>query len=372
MVIGGFADGASGPAGMTASPHHVWFAEPGDPETYGDTSFLRLGPGDGDAIVAIAAWRELLFVFKRDKFYVVTNTGVDGNGAVRFNYRAMDTGVGAVGPGAVAVGRDGVYFVGRNGLYRTRGDDPEMLSRVVEPLWSQQVAAFYTGGNIRLTGLGAVELEWVNERLYLAFEGTTSKIAGAMNRIAVYDTRQDWWSLWGPYGYEDDRHAVGPVALAAFRFDERDELLYSQDGRVFAERHGTKDVDRPIGRWLGGFSEDGVQRVKRVAQFEAWGVGPVRLSLRRDFRLNEFYVDAVLGGVGRVWSSIEHWDSTQTWPVTRIISGRLCQRAQAGRWIAVEIVGTDAAVVADSSWAVARIVKHIAGARPASTIEQPV
>jgi hypothetical protein len=372
MVVGGFTDGTTGPAAMTSSPHHVWFSEPGDPETWGDTSFLRLSPGDGDAIVAVVAWRELVFVFKRDKFFVLTNTTVDGNGAVRFNYRAMDTGIGAVGAGAVAVGRDGVYFVGRNGLYRTRGDDPELLSRVVEPLWSYATAPFYTGGFIQRSALAAIELEWVNERLYMAFEATTSPVAGAMSRIAVYDIRQDWWSVWTPYGYEDDRHAVGPIALAAFRFADRDELLYTQDTRCFAEAHGTADVDRPIGRWLGGFSEDGASRVKRMAQLEIWGAGPVSVGVRRDFRLQEYLQTITIGGSGQTWNSTRTWDSTQTWPASRVISGQLVQRAQAGRWLAVELVGTSLVGGAAPSWAVARIVKHIAGVRPPSEIQQPV
>jgi hypothetical protein len=76
-LIGANTSATGGPGGATSSESHVWFSDPGAPDTWGANNFVQLTPGDGEPITAIATWRDLVFVFKRSKFFVFYGTSID-------------------------------------------------------------------------------------------------------------------------------------------------------------------------------------------------------------------------------------------------------------------------------------------------------
>ena len=148
LVSTGFLGAADGPGGATSSPSHVYFSDPGQPETWDANNFVQLTPGDGERITGAVAWQGLTFVFKQTKFFVFYGNSVDGGGDPVFNYRAVESEAGLISRfGATKTDR-GVYFVDREGLYLTTGGSPVRVSDLVEPLWSGQASTFYRGGTI--------------------------------------------------------------------------------------------------------------------------------------------------------------------------------------------------------------------------------
>jgi hypothetical protein len=104
------------------------------------------------------AWGGRLFVFKQTKFFVFYSTSTDAAGQPIFNYNA-EVGRGAVssfdGYGAVAA-PDGVYFLARDGLFRTTGGTPERVSQAVDPYLRADALAFFSGPS--LSGLQATAM----------------------------------------------------------------------------------------------------------------------------------------------------------------------------------------------------------------------
>jgi hypothetical protein len=73
--------------------HRVKFSDAGAPETWTAANFVDLHPNDGGGLVGLATWREMVFAFKQNKFFV-----------------------------------DALYFVGRNGIFKTTGGEPVEMS----------------------------------------------------------------------------------------------------------------------------------------------------------------------------------------------------------------------------------------------------
>jgi hypothetical protein len=126
----------SGPGGTATNPSRVHFSNPGQPDV-GDRrrklgrgrNFIDLTPGDGEQIQAAVTWRELVFIFKETKFFVMWGESTAADGTPVFNVREV---VNSRWPWRTAkrsaVGRDGVYFLNRRGVYHTNGGDPVLLS----------------------------------------------------------------------------------------------------------------------------------------------------------------------------------------------------------------------------------------------------
>jgi hypothetical protein len=121
-------------------------------------NFGDLTPGDGEQIMAAVTWRELVFIFKETKFFVLWGEGTASDGTPIFNFREVVNSVGLASKLAVAAGRDGVYFFNRRGVYRTTGGNPELLSDPISPLWTGNPADYYRGQPINLSQLGLVRM----------------------------------------------------------------------------------------------------------------------------------------------------------------------------------------------------------------------
>ena len=106
-------------------------------------NYIDLTPGDGEQIIAAVTWRELVFLFKQTKFFVLWGEGTGTDGNPTFHVRQVVNNVGLASPQAVAVGRDGVYFANRRGVYRTNGSDPVLLSDIIAPMWTQDPEVYF-------------------------------------------------------------------------------------------------------------------------------------------------------------------------------------------------------------------------------------
>jgi hypothetical protein len=128
----------AGFSSSSANGEQIVFSAPGG-ASWPTENTLTLEPQDKrqDDISGLCAWRDLVFVFKGRAFYVLTGTSESASGAAVMNHRAMHTGIGCAQPNAygTTAGPDGVYFIGTDGIYRTTGDPPVLVSEALQRWW---------------------------------------------------------------------------------------------------------------------------------------------------------------------------------------------------------------------------------------------
>jgi len=279
LVATRFSTTTGGPGGATSSPDHVWFSDPGNPEAWHTTepeeNDAQLYPGNGEAIQACIAWKEFVFVFKETSFFVFYSVG-GAEGSPVFNFRPIDAGVGMVSPRAVVAHSTGIYFMARNGVYRTTGQEPELISSLVEPIFSGEASPFYTGGTLAHGSITNCAMGTWEERIYLAFP-----TAEANNRVLVYDPRFEWWSLL----------AIPASCLATFRVGSTEELVFGYaSGENKIGRHSqsfTNDDGSAIeSHWRSGWADQGNPDRKTMREGKFWGTGVVSVGLDSDFVIN--------------------------------------------------------------------------------------
>jgi hypothetical protein len=274
-----FSTTTGGPGGAISSPDHVWASDPGDPESWHteapEENQVQLMPGNGEPIMAGIPWKEFYFVFKETSFNVFTGVATDGEGSPEFLFRPVEAGVGLASPRAICTHPTGVYFMARNGVYRTTGQEPELISSLVEPIWSGEASPFYTGGTLAHGSIANCAMGTWEDRIYLAFP-----TAEANNRILVFDPRYDWWSLYG----------IPASCLATFRVGSTEELVFGYaSGENKVGRHSTaytSDDGAAIeSHWRSGWPDLGVPHEKVIREQQVWGTGTVGMGLDHDFNV---------------------------------------------------------------------------------------
>lgn len=180
----------------------VFFSDAGAPETFTVTNFVHLTPGDGESIVALCSFNDKLFAFKQTKFFVFTGNSVGPTGLPVFNYRMVDTGIGISDfwPGSAVTGPDGIYFRGKHGIYRTSGGPPVLISKAIEPVFSNPLEATSTlfgDGTVAIpvegTGNGHTELRFISDRHLVV---SMLSVSGSFGLTFVWDRLTDSWSYW--------------------------------------------------------------------------------------------------------------------------------------------------------------------------------
>jgi hypothetical protein len=254
-------------------------------------------PGNGEPIKAVIAWRELIFVFKETVFFVFYGVGTNSEGSPEFLFRAVEAGVGMVSPRAVCVHHTGVYFMSRQGVYRTTGEEPELISSLIEPLWTRDVSPFFKGGTIEQGAITECAMGTHEDRIFLSYP-----TASTNNRTLVYDPQFEWWSL----------YSIPASCLVSFRPSSAPELVFGYaSGEKMVGRHAltyTNDDGTAItSRWRSGWFDLANPDVKTLRSAKVWGSGVVEMGRDADFLNNsgpteilemEGTTGSVLGGEG--------------------------------------------------------------------------
>lgn len=270
-----------------AFPSRVHFSNqpttsaPSAVETFGADDYVELAAGDGEVIKGMVAWQNDLYVFKGSKFFVFYGQSEgradDGSVITNFNYRTVDTGIGAVSDTAICAGRDGVYFLDKTGLYRTTGGPPTLLSFPVDPIFSGRRPAAYGGGvadPARLDNFASVF--FFDDRVYVAFTGTG---ASTNNYTLVYDPRLDSWTLY-------DLKARMFSSFAITGTDSPELLFRHSSGGImrYGPAYTTDDGVAIPTRYQTGFSDFGSPvREKTIRETEVVGTGTVSVDWTNRF-----------------------------------------------------------------------------------------
>lgn len=273
LVCGAFATTTGGPGGSESSPSHVYFSEEGNPESFESTAYIQFTPGDGEKVQAVVTWREFVFVFKESKFFVITDQARDSENKPEFVFQTIETGVGLASPRAVCIHQSGVYFMGREGVYRTTGSEPEQISNLVEPIWSGDASLFYKGGTLAFSEIANCAMETWDEKIYLSFPTSS-----ANNRQLVYSPNYNWWAL----------SDLPASCFATFRPENETELVFGySSGGKYVGRHKTSYTNDDGAvikeRWRSGWFDLGSADIKKVRAAKIWGTGKVTMEIDKDF-----------------------------------------------------------------------------------------
>lgn len=333
-----------------ANPDRVLFSDPGVPTTFGANNYVDLHPGDGEAITALVAWREYVIAFKETKFFVFYGTSTSSTGTPIFNYRPVSSLAGSVG--AVCASPEGVYFLDRRGVYVTTGGEPKLVSGLLDPLFLGGSSLYYTGGTIDTSLLASARLWWSQGRLYLAFSTGT-----ANNRLAVYNPRYEWWTLFN----------IPASAMCSFRVSTREEV-------VFAYASGLKHISRYYegsgfaaddltttgtggtaisSHWRQGWVGYGSQDNKTIRQTKLWGEGTAQFGLARDFNLSTGRYDTIMFSQtdGALWDDGWQWDDGTLWGPAGTTKPWLMSQAVSGTVLALMVRNT----TLNTTWALHRL-----------------
>lgn len=273
---------AVGPSpSLTEEPSRVAFSDPGNPLTVQATNYVDLDPGDGTRIRMLVTWGNNLFVFKDTKFYVFYGESTDVTGGAIFNYRTVDTGVGCGYSYAACAAQDGVYFVHADGVYRTTGGTPELVSGPLQPFFDGRTNGFFTP-----TGpLTSPRIHAGDDRLYVWQQGATG--------MFVMDLRSREWTYW----------VLGVAPYALFLLpDPREFLFANSTGQLYKFSPDFTDDDGTAiaSSYQSGFALlDKGQQVD-VRDFDVYGSGTVTLALAADGGA----VNATANGDGTVGGAV--------------------------------------------------------------------
>lgn len=377
----------AGPGGTQSTPSRVHFSNAGQPETWetdgdpGDTAtsrpprgrnFIDVTPGDGEFVIAAVTWRELVFVFKQTKFFVLWGEGTAGDGTPTFQVREVVNAVGLASAQAVSVGRDGVYFANRRGVYRTSGGDPVLLSDIVSPMWTQDPEVYFRSSPINLARLDLTRMLWHMERIYYAVPTGT---ANANDRVLVYDTQRQYWSLYD----------LPAAALASFRASPIPEVHFGYSAGPQRVGHlvlgATSDRGATISsRWRSGWTDYGSSQVKTLRETKLWGKGAVIVGFSTDFYRNErATLDTHFGPIGSDWTYAEltarggtyaalgvdfvaYADLTNNRPLASAPDDAMVRYATRGVVFSTQFTNSPS----EPAWSVHRMARHLREIREAS------
>ena len=266
----------------------VWFSDAGLPETWTASNYVDLTPGDGEGIQGMVTWREMVFVFKKTKFFVFYGNSTSATGTAVFNYRSVDTGVGLSATRALCAAPDGVYFfMDGRGIFRTTGGPPELISQPVNPIFRGGASSLWQGGTAAVPNTGAA-MAWWNERLYFAYSRSSGN-----DRMLVYNFEVGAWTLY-------DIFAAAMVPFAPSTTGEELMFAYAATanhvGRHRSLTPFTDDDGAAItSRYRSGFQDFGVYAEKRIRETEVWGTGTVGFGWSRDFGAVDTATNLTLG-----------------------------------------------------------------------------
>lgn len=325
LLVGRFLTSDGGPDGSanSSNPSRVWYSEAGDPSSWPEDNWVDFAPGDGEAIQAMVTWNQFIFVFKESKFFVIYGT-YDDNGVAALQWRTVEAGVGAVGPGAVCASVDGVYFVDQKGVYRTTGDTPELISQQISPIFDRNKtpSIYWTGGTLAHPNAEDIRICAHNRRVYIAFPdgNNVDEVDGVVNnRVLVYDPMYGWWTIWSfrnPAGTLE----VGAGFMVSWSAGSIPKLYFgfstgAKDIGVI-QRAAVSDAGAAIAaRWRSGWFNFDSSTLKTIRESKLWASGSCDVGIATDFESSAGTRDSFVfpGGVDDVWGGTiwggGHWSN---------------------------------------------------------------
>lgn len=360
------------------SPSTLRFSDPGAPHVWKPNTYIEINPGDGEAITALASFGQQLFVFKRNSMHVVYGNSGSGE-SVTWNWRTLVDSVGCVGPDAITVGPDGVYFVHDSGVYVTKGGAPELLSGPVTPIFKGRPPVDWLGGTLSRNYISDTSCQWHEGELHISYPADGSS---THSRVLVYHTDFQWWAI-GDQRYK--AITVAPIGTAG-----QNELVATLDDAssprfVHQNIAYTTDAGTSIkSRWRSDWTDFGISQRKTSNGLRIWGDGSVWVGQAADFTpasqprlcdfasgadtwgptvVNDLQFGAVYAGAAQQWGPVA--GITDTWGDGAHVSSSYARAGARGTVYSLYLSSADS-----RPWAVYRATLQIRGVAPVTTITE--
>lgn len=268
---------ADTPSGADGTVSTIFFSDPDASQTYGATNWVQVGAEDGEEITGMVAWRDLLFVIKRSNLFVFYSTSIDATGNPIFNYRQVTLPARArattnMGGENLIAANDGVYLLLSDGVYRTTGDIPQLMSANIAPLFNG------TGDTSMLfPATGDWTIGYGVNRIFLSYA------VGAAYRTLVFDTQMQEWLLWDLSAGD----AVLPTnVIGDLDPDGSPQTYVESAGSVFefTETSTSDGGTAIVSSYQAGFDGLGAPtQEKKVRDLEVVGSGSPTLTVLTDY-----------------------------------------------------------------------------------------
>lgn len=356
------------------NPSTVKFSVAGDPEDW-DTAdgagAEELDPGDGEPIMGMIAFRDMVFIFKQTKFWVYYGESTTQAGAADFLFRKVNVGIGLEASQALCVGRDGVYFLGKNGVYKTTGGDPELISDPISPFFEGTTSFYYKSDTLNDTHISKAAMHWRNDRLYLAIAGGSSTVNSLM---WVHDTEHEWWSLWDIPAAAITSFKIGDPSEVVFAAPAGDNHVYRHSDSYTADGMSTTGTGGTAitARWRSGWFDLNDRNVKRIRQTKIWGYGSFTFSISKDFEdVGSNPVAVSISGAADTWgdgTGTDLWgdgsSSSDLWGPTTAIDPWLVRESIRGTTFSILVTNT----TINTPMGIYRLDNHVTSPRIPSTV----
>jgi len=241
----------------------------------------------------------------------------------------------------------------RNGVYRTTGQEPELISSVIEPIWAGGASSFYTGGTLAHSAITNCAMGTWEDRIYLAFPTSETN-----NRVLVHDPGLEWWGLYD----------IPASCFATYRTSSAEELVFGYaSGSNHIGRHAlglTNDDGAAItSRWRSGWFDLDNPDVKVLRSQKIWGSGKVGMGITEDFETGTGSLASLNmeDPEAADWSGPE-WGEFE-WAEPKALLPAYRRTANRGTVFSVYFENT----IKDQEWAVHRLSHHLREVRKPST-----
>jgi hypothetical protein len=326
----------------------IAFSNAGDAETWNTPTaaigspgdYVELDPNDGEQLCAPVAFRNQLIVFKQTKFYVFYGNSTDADGNPRFNYRTMNTGVGArfdYKPTAV-VAPDAVYFQSQTGFYRTTGGPPEKISQPFNAVFAGAADSFFSVSTPIDRAAATGGATYFDGRVYF----TCADSSASVYYTFVYDIANSAWTVW--------KFAHAPVGMCVAPYTtlslpDQVAIANLKSVYTFSAAATTDDGTALASKYRSSFYSPIGSPSQECAVRESIidGIGSPSFSVSRDY-----------GAVPTTGGGAKGTVTLGTSPAIAQGRHRISQR---GRRFSYQIEATSGA------WRVENIVQHITGIR---------
>lgn len=274
-----------GPNGAGGSPSHVFFSEPGEPEKYESTSFVELNPGDGEQICGIVEWGREIFVFKETQVFVFYGIGKDEEGKPEYLFRTVNLGTRCIPQRAscspnIVAGREGVYFIGRDGIWVTSGGEPSLVTDALN-LSSQRREPREKLGELAFPSWSQAKgIAYLDDCLYVGIPEEAGEGAIPIKRLFKIDLRSGNVTFW--------KTELFSLMTWGLGYDIPQRVFFSGAGAnkgVFYFNPDT-DEDPTVAMdpyYESGYSDQGDADEKTFNHTKIWGSGNVDVAIGEDY-----------------------------------------------------------------------------------------
>jgi hypothetical protein len=197
-------------------------------------------------------------------FAVFTGVSTDATGGPIFNYRLVDTGIGCAGDYAACAAPDGVYFVHADGVYRTTGGEPQLVSQALQPFFDERTHPFFS----QVGPLTSPRIHAGDDRLYVWQRGSTE--------MFMMDLRSREWTYW----------ELGVAAYTLLPLDTPREFLFTNStGQLykFSPDYANDDGTAIASHYQSGFQTLAEGKRTRLRGVRLEGSGTLSHALAVDF-----------------------------------------------------------------------------------------